>query len=80
MTFPLEPQVLGTYALRTLDDAKGALMAGEAWIGGTQGGYDGGAVNILHLENTYYRSRRWIPSQPVLLLFDRKPGRRSAFF
>ena len=23
VTFPLEPQVLGTYALRTLDDAKG---------------------------------------------------------
>lgn len=55
-------------------------MAGEAWIGGTQGGYDGGAVNILHWEITYYRSRLMDTIQPVLLLFDRQPGRRSAFF
>lgn len=80
VTFPLEPQVLGTYALRTLDDAKGALMAGEAWIGGTQGGYDGGAVNILHWEITYYRSRLMDTIQPVYCFLIDSPDGEAPFF
>ena len=69
-----------TYALRTLDDAKGSLMAGEAWIGGTQGGYDGGAVNILHWEITYYRSRLMDTIQPVYCFLIDSPDGEAPFF
>ena len=55
-------------------------MAGEAWIGGTQGGYDGGAVNILHWEITYYRSRLMDTIQPVYCFLIDSPDGEAPFF
>ena len=50
------------------------------WIGGTQGGYDGGAVNILHWEITYYRSRLMDTIQPVYCFLIDSPDGEAPFF
>lgn len=80
VSFPLKPQALGVYALRTLDDAKAALLAGDGWLGGAQGGYDGGAVNILHWEIIYYQSEQMDTVQPVYRFLIDSPDGEAPFF
>lgn len=68
---------IGVYGLYTLDEARRTLLDGGAWLSGvhTPGGYDAGAVNILHWELTYRADSRSGVVLPVYrFLFDTGDG------